>query len=191
MLPRVGNRQLNFHSSLLPCFFTRPISDRGQECFLRERTPKTDLSVTDTSSWDYRSQSMALSLSLNCSTRKSSALTLLLLKNFWHRDSPIFLQAPLYTRNGRRSAEWQHIGRWADKDKHSAENRKTAANSHYWQEDLRKYAWDVSIVLAAPFIGRSARLQLPEMSWVQCRAQNPVCHGSRQLCTSLLHSGKA
>lgn len=85
----------------------------------KKKTPKTDLSITDTSSWDYRSQSMSLSLSLNCSTRKSRALTPLLLKNYWHRDCSSFSHPScrhhIYTRNGR-SAERQHAGRWADKE---------------------------------------------------------------------------
>lgn len=61
---------------------------------------------------------MALSLSLNCSTRESSALTLHFLKNYWHRDcssfSHSFCRHHTYTKNGRGGAEWQHISRWAD-----------------------------------------------------------------------------
>lgn len=137
---------------------------------------------------------MALSLSLNCSTRKSSALTLLFLKNYWCRDCSSFSHSScrhhIYTRNGRGGAEWQHIGRQADKEVQLSRRRENS-HSHYWQKDLGKEAWNMGIELAPPFIGRSASLQSSEMPWTQCHAQNPVCHGSRQLCTSLLHSGRA
>lgn len=58
-----------------PVFSPDLFQDRGQEGSCRGKAAKIALAVTETSSWSYVSHLMAISPSLICSNKKSSAFT--------------------------------------------------------------------------------------------------------------------